>query len=302
VSAPPAEARKRNLPAKPVVRRRLFDPVEAFLRAQGILVYLFLYIPIAIVVIYSFNDSRQVLVWGGVSTRWYGAAWADPQIMGPLRTSLVVAFWNTILATSLGTLAALAIGRANRWLRLGFDALVYTSLIVPEIVIALSSLLFINAAFDLLRGFGLQVGFGVPTIVAGHVLFNLSLVILVVRARMAGMDRTLVEASADLFATPWRTFTGVTLPQLAPAILAGALLSFTFSMDDVVLSTFLSGAGSTTLPMRVFSMIRFGVTPVINAVSTVMLLLTLSVILVSAVLVRRVGRAGQPGAPAVVDG
>ena len=114
-------------------------------------------------------------------------------------------------------------------------------------------LLLLAAAFGALAGVGIRLSFGIPTVVAGHVLWNLSLVILVVRARMAGMDRTLVEASADLFATPWRTFTGVTLPQLAPAILAGALLSFTFSMDDVVLSTFLSGVGSTTLPMRVFS-------------------------------------------------
>ena len=204
-----------------------------------------------------------------------------------------MAVLTSFCATTLGTLAALAIGRTNRWLRLGFDALVYTSLIVPEVVIALSSLLFLNAAFGILDGLGIHLGFGIPTIVAGHVLFNLSLVILVVRARMAGMDRTLVEASADLFATPWRTFVGVTLPQLAPAVLAGALLSFTFSMDDVVLSTFLSGVGSTTLPMRVFSMIRFGVTPVVNAVSTVMLLLTLTVILVSQALVRRGGRQGR---------
>lgn len=280
---------------QPRVRRAALNPVEALLRAHGALVYLFLYVPIAIVVLYSFNDSRQVLVWGGLSARWYVAAWTDPAVLGPLRTSLVVAAFNSLFATALGTIAALAIGRANRWLRLGFDALVYTSLIVPEVVIALSSLLFLNAAFDTLRGLGFRVGFGIPTIVAGHVLFNLSLVILVVRARMAGMDRSLIEASADLFATPWRTFLGVTLPQLAPAILAGALLSFTFSMDDVVLSTFLSGVGSTTLPMRVFSMIRFGVTPVVNAISTVMLLITLTGILLSQLLIRRAGRRDRAG-------
>lgn len=295
-AATPAAVRSGSV-VRPA-RRLLVDPVEAVFRAHATLVYLFLYVPIGIVVIYSFNESRQVLVWGGLSTRWYAAAFADPQIMGPLRTSLVIAVLNSLLATVLGTLAALAIGRTHRVVRLGFDALVYTSLIVPEVVIALASLLFLNSAFDVLRGFGLHVGFGIPTIVAGHVLFNLSLVILVVRARMAGMDRTLVEASADLFATPWRTFTGVTLPQLAPAILAGALLSFTFSMDDVVLSTFLSGVGSTTLPMRVFSMIRFGVTPVVNAISTVMLLLTLVAILVSQAIVRRANRSANRSADA----
>src|SRR5262249_8533370 len=148
----------------------------------------------------------------------------------------------------------------------------------------------LNGAFSILRDTGLRLNFGIPTIVAGHVLWNLSLVILVVRARISGMDRSLIEASSDLFASPWRTFTHVTLPQLAPAIIAGALLSFTFSMDDVVLSTFLSGVGSTTLPMRVFSMIRFGVTPAVNAISTVMLALTLVAILLSQWLVRRAGR------------
>lgn len=270
--------------------RRRFDAVEVLLRAQGVFVYLFLYVPIAIVVVYSFNDSRFVLTWGGLSTRWYAAAWTDPQVIGPLRTSLVVAALNMVFATTLGTLAALSIGRAPRFVRVAFDALIYTALIVPEVVIALASLLFLNGAFGVLQDAGFKVSFGIPTIVAGHVLWNLSLVILVVRARMAGMDRSLIEASADLFATPWRTFTGVTLPQLMPAIIAGALLSFTFSMDDVVLSTFLSGVGSTTLPMRVFSMIRFGVTPVVNAISTVMLAITLTVILASQWLVRRAGR------------
>jgi spermidine/putrescine transport system permease protein len=278
-------------------RRRTFDVAGALLRLNGGLIYLFLYVPIVIVVVFSFNDSRQVLVWGGLSTKWYAAAWADPQITNPLKTSLVVAVINSLIATMLGTIAALAIGRANRWLRLGFDALVYTSLIVPEVVIALSSLLFINNVFGFLRDLGLHVGFGIPTIVAGHVLFNLSLVILIVRARIAGMDRSLVEASADLFASPWRTFLGVTLPQIAPAILVGALLSFTFSMDDVVLSTFLSGVGSTTLPMRVFSMIRFGVTPVVNAVSTVMLALTLTAIVLSQALIRRSGRGTATVSP-----
>lgn len=293
--ATPATPATMARPRRSRARRRI-DPLEVWLRAHGALVYLFLYVPIAIVVLYSFNDSRFVLAWGGLSLRWYGAAWTDPQVLGPLRTSLTVAAINTVIATILGTFAALAIGQAPRPLRIAFDALIFTALIVPEVVIALASLLFLNGAFTVLREAGLHVGFGIPTIVAGHVLWNLSLVILVVRARMTGMDRTLIEASSDLFATPWRTFVGVTLPQLAPAIVAGALLSFTFSMDDVVLSTFLSGVGSTTLPMRVFSMIRFGVTPVVNAISTVMLLITLVAILAAQWLVRRAGRPPSAGA------
>jgi ABC-type spermidine/putrescine transport system permease subunit II len=157
-------------PARPSRRRRVIEPFEVLLRGYGVLVYLFLYIPILIVVIYSFNDSKQVLVWGGFSTRWYASAFADPQVMGPLRTSLVVASINAVLAVVLGTLAALAIGRAPRPFRYVFDALVFTALIVPEVVIALSSLLFLNGAFGALKGMGLHVGFGIPTIVAGHVL------------------------------------------------------------------------------------------------------------------------------------
>jgi spermidine/putrescine transport system permease protein len=289
VSASTAPGPVAGSPAPRSRRRALIEPFEVLLRGYGVLVYLFLYVPILVVIVYSFNDSKQVLQWGGFSTRWYAAAFADPQVIGPLRTSLVVATINALFATVLGTLAALAIGRAPRLLRHAFDALLFTALIVPEVVIALSSLLFLNGAFGVLRDAGIRVSFGIPTIVAGHVLYNLSIVILIVRARMAGMDRTLVEASGDLFATPLRTFTGVTLPLLAPAILAGGLLSFTFSMDDVVLSTFLSGVGSTTLPMRVFSMIRFGVTPVVNAISTAMLGLTLLVILASLALNRRRG-------------
>jgi spermidine/putrescine transport system permease protein len=285
--------------ARPQPRRRL-DAVEALLRAHGTFVYLFLYVPILIVIVYSFNDSKLVRVWGGVTLHWYRDAWTNPQVLNPLRTSLIVAAINTVFATTLGTLAALSIASAPRPVKLLLNGLIYTALIVPEVVIALSSLLFLNGAFGWLAGLGIHLAFGIPTVVAGHVLWNLSLVILVVRARMSGMDRALVEASADLFATPWRTFLEVTLPQLAPAILAGALLSFTFSMDDVVLSTFLSGPGSTTLPMRVFSMIRFGVTPEVNAISAVMLLGTLTAILLSQWLVRRAGRpiAGGAAEPA----
>lgn len=279
--------------------RRRLDLVSAYLRLHGTLVYLFLYVPILIVIVYSFNDSRYVLSWGGVSLRWYEAAWTDSQVLNPLKTSLIVAVVTTVISTILGTLAALAIARAPRPARLVFDALIYTALIVPEVVIALASLLFLNGLFGLLQGAGVRITFGIPTIVAGHVLFNLSLVILIVRARIAGMDRALIEASGDLFASPWRTFVQVTLPQLTPAIIAGALLSFTFSMDDVVISTFLSGVGSTTLPMRVFSMIRFGVTPAVNAISSVMLALTLVAIVVAQWLVRRAGR--QPSGAELVE-
>ncbi len=252
--------------------------VETWLRAQTSLLYLFLYAPIAVVVLYSFNDSRRVAIWGGFTTRWYQAAWSSPDVTSALQISLTVALLNAALAVTLGTLAALGMRSAPRWLRIGFEGLVYMTIITPEIVIAIASLLyFVN----------LNVNLGVQTMVVSHAVYNTSIVALVVSARLAGMDRTLEEASADLGATPLGTFWRVTLPQLYPAVLAGALLAFTFSFDDFILSFFLSGVGSTTLPLNLFSRLRFGVSPIINAVAATMLSLTLTAIIVAQVVLRQ---------------
>lgn len=252
--------------------------VETWLRAQTSLLYLFLYAPIAVVVLYSFNDSRRVAIWGGFTTRWYQAAWSSPDVTSALQISLTVALLNAALAVTLGTLAALGMRSAPRWLRIGFEGLVYMTIITPEIVIAIASLLyFVN----------LNINLGVQTMVVSHAVYNTSIVALVVSARLAGMDRTLEEASADLGATPLGTFWRVTLPQLYPAVLAGALLAFTFSFDDFILSFFLSGVGSTTLPLNLFSRLRFGVSPIINAVAATMLSLTLTAIIVAQVVLRQ---------------
>ncbi len=259
--------------------------VETWLRAQTSLLYLFLYAPIAVVVLYSFNDSRRVAIWGGFTTRWYQAAWSSPDVTSALQISLTVALLNAALAVTLGTLAALGMRSAPRWLRIGFEGLVYMTIITPEIVIAIASLLyFVN----------LNINLGVQTMVVSHAVYNTSIVALVVSARLAGMDRTLEEASADLGATPLGTFWRVTLPQLYPAVLAGALLAFTFSFDDFILSFFLSGVGSTTLPLNLFSRLRFGVSPIINAVAATMLSLTLTAIIVAQVVLRQ-GTQGSTG-------
>lgn len=259
--------------------------VETWLRAQTALLYLFLYAPIAVVVLYSFNDSRRVTIWGGFTTRWYQAAWSSPDVTSALQISLTVALLNAALAVTLGTLAALGMRSAPRWLRIGFEGLVYMTIITPEIVIAIASLLyFVN----------LNINLGVQTMVVSHAVYNTSIVALVVSARLAGMDRTLEEASADLGATPLGTFWRVTLPQLYPAVLAGALLAFTFSFDDFILSFFLSGVGSTTLPLNLFSRLRFGVSPIINAVAATMLSLTLTAIIVAQVVLRQ-GTQGNTG-------
>jgi len=242
------------------------------------LLYLFLYAPIAVVVLYSFNDSRRVTIWGGFTTRWYQAAWNSPDVTSALQISLTVALLNAVVAVSLGTLAALGMRSAPRWLRIGFEGLVYMTIITPEIVIAIASLLyFVN----------LNINLGVQTMVVTHAVYNTSIVALIVSARLAGMDRTLEEASADLGATPLSTFWRVTLPQLYPAVLGGALLAFTFSFDDFVLSFFVSGVGSTTLPLNLFSRLRFGVSPIINAVAATMLSLTLTAIVVAQSVLRQ---------------
>jgi spermidine/putrescine transport system permease protein len=267
--------------------QRLGALFEPGLRLWTGLVYGFLFLPIVVVVIFSFNASRLVDVWSGFSLRWYSTAWTDPSILDALKTSLVVALINAVLAVAFGTLAAIGMQRAGRRLRGVFETLVYGTIVTPEIVIAIASLLFFVT---------INVDLGIPTIVIAHVVYNTSIVALIVRARLVGMDRTLDEAAADLGATPIQTLRRITIPLLYPAILAGGLLAFTFSFDDFVLTFFVSGATSTTLPLKIFSMLRFGVSPVVNAVATVMLVVTLSCILAASLLVRRHGRGdGEAG-------
>lgn len=258
--------------------------VDRLFRTHGALVYLYLYLPIAIVVIYAFNDSRLVQVWHGFSLRWFEETWNDTSLRSAFRISLITASLNAVLATVLGTAAGLALRNVGKKARSAFDTMMYTTLIVPEIVIAIASLMFFVTV-------GLPLG--PVAIVITHAVFNTSVVALVVRARLAGMDRSLEEASTDLGATKWGTFRQVTLPQLFPALLAGALLAFTFSFDDVVLSSFVSGVGSTTLPVEIFSQVRFGLTPKVNVVAVTTLTLTVTAVVVAQFLLRREARRAQ---------
>ncbi len=241
-------------------------------------VFLFLYLPIFILVIYSFNANRVVGVWSGFTLDWYRTLFQDAAIGNAFRVSMWVAFWSTILSTILGTMAAFVLERFNFRGRLTFDAVLYLPIIIPDIVMALSTLLFfVIVAVPLSRN----------TILIAHVAFNISFVAVVVRARLADMDSRLEEAAADLGANEWTTFRRITLPLLMPGIIAGALLAFTLSLDDFVITFFVSGPGSTTLPVRVYSMIKFGVTPEVNAISTLMLLGSTLLVVVSLVLQRR---------------
>lgn len=272
--------------------------VEGWLKGHTILAYTFLYLPIFIVVLFAFNDTdRRVTAWDGFSTKWFDVALNDSVVHRALANSFIVAVPNAILATLFGTMAALGLQRVGKKLRLLFDALTYTSIIVPEIVIALATLVLFATGFDLIfAATGVKLNFGHPTIIAAHVLFNTSLVLLLVRARLSSMDRTLVEASSDLFATPWRTFVQITFPMLLPAIVAGFLLAFTFSFDDYVITTFVSGPGSSTLPLFIFGQVKRGVTPETNAVATMMLAFTIGMLLVAQIVLtwqgRRQGRKG----------
>ena len=254
------------------------------LAGHALLVYAFLYAPIAVIVLYAFNAGRQTLNWEGFSTRWFGEALRDDAVTGAVRNSLLVAAGTALVACVLGTLLALALPRMWRGIRVPLDALVTMTLVTPEIVFGVAALVFFTEV-------GLTLG--LKTILVAHVVFNASVVALVVRARFVGMGHELEEASLDLGAGPIATFRQVTLPRLAPAILAGGLLSFTFSFDDFYTSFFVSGAGTTTLPLYIFSSLRFGISPVVNVVAVFVLLLTAAAILLASLVLRRSGgRAG----------
>jgi spermidine/putrescine transport system permease protein len=247
------------------------------------LVYLFFYLPIAVVVAYSFNDSRFVTVWGGFTRRWYGVAFADSSLTDALQVTLKVAVVSTAIAVVIGTITAYYLERTSPRVRAVTDAVTYMRIIIPEIVSALALLIFFNTV---------HLPLGLTTIIIGHVAFNTAYVILVVRARLAGLDRATEEAALDLGATYIATFLRITLPDLLPGVLAAALLAFTFSFDDFVTSFFLGGPESTTLPVRIYGAIKVGISPEINAASTCILLVTLTMLTLFAIASRAGGVDG----------
>jgi spermidine/putrescine transport system permease protein len=264
------------------------------MRVYALFIYVFLYGPVALIVFLSFNAGRQAMVWQGFSLEWYGKAFGNPLITEALTTSLVIALLTATLSSIIGTLAALGLERMRGWLRHAFDALIYIAIMVPGIVIGISTLIAFVSLFDLVNPWltatwNMRVEMGVWTVVASHVLFNIAVVALLVRARLQGMDRSLIEASEDLYATPLGTFRQVVLPLLAPSILAGFLLAFTFSFEDFIIAYFVAGP-NVTLPIYVFSSIRRGVTPEINAVGTVVLLGSLALLVVAQLILRRGAR------------
>jgi spermidine/putrescine transport system permease protein len=271
------------------------------MRIYALAIYLFLYIPIGIIALFSFNAGRHAAQFQGFSTQWYGKALSNPFVMDALRTSLTVALASAVLATLFGTMAALALQSVRGRLRLGFDALIYVAVMVPGIVIGIATLIALVTLFGWLNPLlaavwplaraAPQLSLGYGSLIAAHGLFTMALVIIIVRARMAGMDRSLIEASADLGATPWGTFRQVTLPQIFPGILAGFLLAFTFSFDDFIIAFFVAGS-QTTLPVYVFSSIRRGVTPEINAIGTMVLGVSLLLLIAAQAMLQRGRKVG----------
>ena len=286
-------------------RRARFLTAKSGFTVWAVVVFAFLYLPIAVMALFAFNKPSPVAlegyhgnvcdippsqlgnmtVWNGFTTCWFGAGLHDPTYIPAILTSMKIAGAAAIISTVLGLGAALALARMNKFVRVPFDALVYLTLVVPEIVIAVASLIFFVQIPKYVPFFP---SLGPWTIFLGQVVFGASLAMLIIRARFVGMGDSLEEAGYDLGSGRWSTFRQVTLPRLLPAIVAAALLTFTFSFDDYVLPAFTNGT-TNTWPIVVYSAVRFGITPAINALATIMLGITIVVILATGIILRRAG-------------
>lgn len=240
----------------------------------------FLYIPVLLVIVYSFNASREVTVWAGFSTRWYAELMHNRQLLDAAWLSVRIAATNASFAVILGTLAANALVRHGRFRgRTGFQLLLTAPLVMPEVITGLSLLLLFVAMEATI---GWPDGRGFTTLTIAHITFSTAYVAVVVRSRLAQMDRSLEEAAMDLGARPLRVYLSITLPLIAPALLSGWLLAFTLSLDDLVISSFVAGPGSTTLPMVIYSSVRRGVSPQINALATLVVLIVSVAVIIAA--------------------
>lgn len=250
------------------------------LAAHTALIYLFLYLPIAILVVFSFNSARQTAVWDGFTLDWYRKLVANERLLDSVQNSLLVAGITTLVATVLGTLAALALARPGFR---GFrgrgttETVLFLPVILPEVVMGAALLTFFGSV---------ELRLSIWTVVIAHVVFSVSYVAIVVRARLSGLDPSLEEAARDLGAGPFDTFRRVTLPLILPGVVAAALLVFTLSIDDYVVTSFVAGVGATTLPLHIYSMLKLGVTPEVNAVSTLLLAATVVLIVLAHGLMR----------------
>jgi len=275
--------------------------IPAFRLSVLVFGFAFLYIPILSLIVYSFNKSRLVTVWGGFSTEWYSRLFSNEQILSAVWLSLKIAAVNATGAVILGTLAGLALTRLGRFRgRTLLSGMTTAPLVMPDVITGLSLLLLFVAMEQLL---GWPQGRGVTTITIAHMTLTLAYVTVIVQSRLSTLDDSLEEAAMDLGARPATIFFVITLPIIAPALLAGWLLSFTISLDDLVIASFVSGPGSSTLPMVIFSKVRLGVSPDINALATIMVaLVTLGVVIAGILMTRREARRRRDMQMAAGDG
>lgn len=266
------------------------------MRIYAICVYIFLYTPIAIIALFSFSAGRSASQLEGFSVKWYGQALNNPFVMEALGNSIFVAFLSAVLASILGTLAAVGLQGIRGPVRVFFDAIIYIAVMIPGIVIGIATLIALVTVFGVVNPWlaaiwpeGMQspkLSMGMGSLIAAHTMFTLALVVIIVRSRLSSLEGALGEASADLYATPFGTFRQVTLPLIAPAILAGFLLSFTFSFDDFIIAFFVAGS-ETTLPIYIFSSIRRGITPEVNAIGTLVMAASLVLLVITQLILRR---------------
>jgi len=269
MSANAIPQRREKQASKPRLKRSRPTPLEytrkKWFQLLMLLNFIFLYFPIVSLIAFSFNNSRRNITWRGFTFKYYVKAFNNESLFDAFLNSMIVASISTIVATILGAMLGLALYRFRFPAKNAFDGWIHLPIIIPEICMGVAMLAFFSR---------LNIPLGLFTITVSHIAFSLPFVAVVVRARMAGFDHSLEEAARDLGANQWETFKDVTLPYMVPGIVAGALLALTLSLDDFVITFFTSGPGSTTLPIKIFSMVRFSVTPEVNAASTVLIVLT----------------------------
>ncbi|MBN3524481.1 ABC transporter permease [Paenibacillus apiarius] len=250
-------------------------PLLAF---HSALLILFIYVPVLMIIIYSFNDSRINSNWSGFTLKWYGSLFDNRQVMEALGNSLSIAVISTVVSTIFGTMAALALRRMASRKKQGVVGLLYLPIIVPDIIMGLSLLVLFSQ---------FQIPLGKLTVIIAHITFSISYVYVIVSSRLANMGKQLEEAASDLGASPWQTFRFVTLPSIWPGVLAGAIMAFTLSIDDFMISFFVAGPNSTTLPIYIYGLVKRGISPEINALCTLMIIVSVALIVLAQWLLNR---------------
>jgi spermidine/putrescine transport system permease protein len=283
-----SQAKGATRAAAPAVERGRLTWGGLSLALLAVLMYLFLYGPILILVIFSFTRDEFGVRWTGFTLDWYVRLFNNERMMGAALNTLNVAFISTVVSTILGTLTALAMERFRFRGRTGVDAVLYLPIVIPEIVMAVALLAFSAVLFDLFTAVTGQVlRRSMTTVILAHIAFSISFVVVVVRTSLKNFDRRLEEAAADLGADGWRTFWRITFPLILPGIIGGALLAFTLSLDDFIISLFLSGPGTSLLPVEVYNKVRRAVTPEVNAISTLMLVFSITLVVLSQLVQRK---------------